>query len=219
LEKFVSRLRFALSNHTYRIYKDYHEDFLRESLVFNSARISKGIGPVIISREFWNGEGAEKFATHWESNNAAEKEFFGNSVTINNLDNALLAKMTKWNQRYPDDRYTDAIHVGRQMGFDGLDVHIHMPTDQFCRLLQLDWRAKVLNLTVDTKVSFNELKLGLSTEQKDEMKKGKVSISDDFKCEITGIEIEIEALRTAIELERLDSVSIARRIFRFVLGR
>ena len=80
-ERFVSRLCFILSCPQHRLYKD-SDGLSREDLVFHNARIGKGIGQILIAREYHNGERGDRFATLWETTNVSAEDFYGNSVTI-----------------------------------------------------------------------------------------------------------------------------------------
>ena len=208
-------LSFILLNPRHHIYKA-PDGLLREDLVFPSARINKSQGPVLIVKEYGNGEYQEKFSTRWVTTNVADEEFYGNWVTLHNLDNPLMSKMTEWNNRNPKDRYGDSILLNSS---DGLNIHIHLATDQFCRVVQTRWKENFINLTVRADQSLKELKWGLSKAETTAMKEGTEEIGPDgLKIEITRFEIQIEPLKTKIESQPIGATPLLRRLL-FGLGR
>lgn len=217
----MNQLRFILSCPQHRLSKD-SDGLSREDLVFHNARIGKGIGQILISRENHNGELGDKFATLWETTNVSAEDFYGNSVTIHNLNDALVSKMKEWNEQNPDNKYTDGIIIDRSLG---LNSHVHLPTEQFPRLLQINWEERFLNLTLTTKQSLVGLKLAFSAEGKNALREGREDWyrfeCDELKIEIENYEIEIEELPNTMTKKAVDSTQfhIMGRLFRFLIGR
>lgn len=218
----MNRLLFLLSSPKHRLYKSPH-GLMGEDLVFDNARIEEGIGEILISREYHNGERGEKFATMWETQNASAEDFYGNAVTIHNLNEAFASKMKTWNEGHPDDKYTDGIIIDRSLG---LDTHVHLPTEQFSRLLQVNWKEHVLKLTLSTKQSLEGLKLGFSAEGRNALREGgeaplALYESDEIAIEIENYEIVIEEFPNKMSKGSVDltQAHMIRRLYRVLLGR
>jgi hypothetical protein len=217
----VHRLCFLLSRPKHRLYKNPH-GLSREDLVFQNARIGKGIGQIIIAREYHNGERGDKFATRWITTDVSAEDFYGNFVTIHNLNDALLSKMHKWNEQNPDRKDTDCITIDYS---PILNTHVYLPSEHFCRLLQTNWKERFLNLTLTTKQSLEGIQLGFSVEGKNAFREGKEDWcrleNDAIKIEIENYEIAIEDLPSDTMKSAADSVqfNILRRLFRFFFGR
>jgi hypothetical protein len=211
----VSRLCFLLSSPKHRIYKDLN-GLMREDLVFQNARPGKGIGGIPIACEFHNGECGEKFATRWETKPFPAEDFY--DVTIHNLNDALVSIMKEWNERNPDNTYTDAIVIDH---FLDMKTHIHLAMEQFSHLLQVNWKEHFLKLTLSTKQSIEELKLGFSEEEKKTLREGRELVFDDIKLEIKDYEIEKEELPNNTMQRSVGPTAfhIMNRIFRYVFGR
>ena len=98
-------------------------------------------------------------------------------------------------------------------------IHIHLATDQFCRVVQTRWKENFINLTVRADQSLKELKWGLSKAGTTAMKEGTEEIGpDELKIEITRFEIQIEPLKTKIESQPIGATPLLRRLL-FGLGR
>jgi hypothetical protein len=213
----VNRICFLLSHPRHCLDKNLLEHFL-----FYNARISKDTGKIAISREYHNGECGGKFATLWETTNVSAENFYGNIVTIYNLNDPLVSKMNTWNEGHPDDRYGDTIILDRSLG---LKAHVYLPPEQFARLVGINWTERFLNLTLNTKQSLEGLKLELAVEEKNALREGKKDYYlhgiDELKIEVTNYEIEIGELPNTMMKQSRDSTKlhVLTRLFRFVSGR
>lgn len=219
----MTRLFFILSCPKHHLYKG-PDGLNREDLVFHNARIGKGIGQIVIAWEYHNGECGAQFATLWESKDVSAEDFYGNSVTIHNLNDALLSKMKMWNEQNPENKYTDSIIIDR--GSLGLNTHVHLPTEQFSRLLQIDlWKDHFLKLALTTKQSFEGLKFALSEEEKNSLRRGDEDWyrhgSDSLSIEIENYEIEIEGQPHDMKKVATDPMPLhlLKRLLRSFIGR
>lgn len=215
----MGNLRFLLSNPEHHIYTD-HEGVLREDLVFNAPTIDKECGDILISREYHNNQHDGKFSTHWETTNVAPEDYHAKKVIIWHRTDALDCKINKWNEQSPEDKWTDQIQID---WLPSLKVYLTLPSEQFSRLLQINWKEQFLNLAVDTNQSLNGLKIPLAEEDKNAYREGKQSFQtpDNHIVTISRYRIEIKSTpectrKVSDESSRLNVLS---RLLRFALGR
>ena len=133
--------------------------------------------------------------------------------------------MNKWTKQNPDNKYSDGIIIDRSLGSDGLNTHVHVPTEQFTRLLQINWKERFLTLKLTTNNPLKGLKLAFSAEGKNALREGRKDWygyeCDELKIEIENYDLEIEELPNTITKEAVDSTQfhILERVFSVLFGR
>jgi len=136
---------------------------------FTKVQIPKGIGEILLHREMPNGKTGEEFATSWKTLNVAEEGYNGLAFTIVNRTPDTDVKMLAWNKEHPDDLYTDCVAI--EHGAE-VRVWLYLAPDKFHDLLNLNWRAKFLEVSLETSPSIHNLKFPLEENDKTKMREG-----------------------------------------------
>jgi len=214
----MGKLRFLLSNPEHYIYTD-HEGFLREEVVFNAPKIDKDCGDILVSREYHNKQHGENYGTHWETTSVA-REGHLTKVTIWHRTEILDSAIRKWNERNPEDKWTDQIQID---WMPSLEVYVTLPSEYFSRLLRINWKEQFLTLTVDTNQPLNGLKIPIMEEDKNAYREGKIALQtpDIHIVAISRYRFEIKCIpeyekKLSDESSRLNILS---RLLRFAVGR
>lgn len=169
----TSKLCFILScpeQHLGRESTGAYQTLIFDNNGFTKVRISKGTGAINLSKEVGNEKTGKDFATTWETENVSKEEFAYNTVSIHNLNNALDSRMRDWNQKNPDDPYTNKIIIDRSFA---LLVHLFVPSEQFGDLLKINWRERYLELTMETTPSVHNVKFPLSEQDQNALREGR----------------------------------------------
>jgi hypothetical protein len=194
----MSALCFLLISPEHKIYKGLYGEIV-ETLVFDNrtvdkVRIGKGIGAIRISREGANPKAGNEFESCSEEVDVADKDFLNNSVTIHNLTTAQESKPKTSNQENHEEQWMDKIFIDRSLG---LTVHLYLHSEQFSHLLQINWRERYLNLTMETKQSIHDMKFPLSEEYGRAVKEGRDDVTMEFDVR------EIDVKRPCIAIQEL----------------
>ena len=188
---------------------------------FTKVRVSKGTGAINLSKEVSNEQTGEDFATTWTTTNVSEEEFPNNAVSIHNLTNALDSRMRDWNQKNPDNPYTDKVIIDRSLG---LLVHLFVPSEQFGDLLKINWRERYLELTLETTPSVHNVKFPLPERDKNALREGRY-LDAKFEYDIQELVIKHydiavkEIPPTPIQEDGLTSLRPFLHLFRFLSGK
>lgn len=194
---------FLLSHPNHRLYK-VGDGPHRESLEFQDAKIVKNIlNNLHISVERSNGEQGDRFATVWETKKCSDITPDCIEVTIHNAD-ALDNNARKHDEINDEENLSDLILVDRSFGFF---AHVHLPSERFSRLLQINLKERRINLllTNNTEQAIEGLKFPLSEDAKDDYRKGNKVIRESelglLKIEIEGYNIVIQELPEKLTTE------------------
>ena len=136
---------------------------------FTKVRVGKGIGDIILHREIPNWRTGDEFATEWKTRNVSEEGYDGLSFSIVNRTSDIGTKMLAWNKDHPDDLYTDCLTIDH-----GIEVRVwlYLASDKFHDLLNLNWREKYLEVSLDSSPSIHNLRFPLQEDDKNKMRDG-----------------------------------------------
>jgi len=136
---------------------------------FTKIRVGKGIGDIILHREIPNWQTGDEFATEWETENIAEEGYDGLRFSIFNRTPDVDARMLAWNKEHPTDLDTDCVAIDH-----GVEAHVclYLSPDRFHDLLNLNWKEKYLEVSLDTSPSIHGLKFALEESDKTKMREG-----------------------------------------------
>ena len=203
--------------------KDTIQSLVFENKHFTKIHVGKGIGEINLSREVGNGKTGDQFATEWKTTNVAEDGFEGLSFVIHNRTEALDAEMRDWNRAHPDDLFADCVNI--QDGYD-VNVHLYLPSRQFGDLLNLNWREKYLEVSMETSPSIHGLKFSMTEEDKKDLRDDTYyhssyrpfSIRDLMIREyrIVVKDLPVVATQQGVDYSLLHMI---RKIFRFLFSR
>ncbi|MEP6935807.1 MAG: hypothetical protein ABI988_18025 [Nitrospirota bacterium] len=132
-------------------------------------RVAKGIGDIVLHREISNWKTGDEFSTEWETKNIAGEGYHGLRFSILNRTPDDDVKMLAWNKEHPDDLYTDCVAIDH-----GVEAHVslYLSPDRFHDLLNLNWREKYLEVSLETSPSIHGLKFTLEESDKTKMREG-----------------------------------------------
>lgn len=195
---------FLLSHPNHRLYKVCDGPH-GESLECHNAKIVNDImiGGLHFSVERSNGEQGDRFATFWETKKWSDINPDYIEVTIHNADD-LENKTRKHDEQNDKHEFRDLILINRSFG---LDAHVHLPSERFSRLLQINWKERRLNLslTMNTEQALEGLKFPLSETDKGGYRRGETHTPDEeigfLKIEIEGYNIVIQELPEKLTTE------------------
>jgi len=215
----MGNLRFILSNPVHHIYTD-SDGVLREDLVFYSPAIDKECGDILISHEYHNNQHGDQFATHWETINVASEDYVANRVEIWHRTEALDAAIHKWSKGTSEENWTALITIDR---IPSLTITVTLPHEHFSHLPQINWKEKIVSLSVDTNQSLKELKIPLVEEDKISYREGKesfLSIDPHFVA-IRKYRMEIKCRPECMKEVSDESwrLNVLSRLLRFAFGR
>jgi hypothetical protein len=170
-----------------------------ESLTFENKtsikiRVAKGVGDIILHREIPNGKTGDEFNTEWKTQNIAEEGYDGFRFSIFNRTPDVEARMLAWNKDHPDELFTDCVVIDH-----GVDVHVclYLSPDRFRNLLNLNWREKYLEVSLDTSPSIRGLKFPLQESDKTKMRDG--TFYNDFGAPLTHRRLVIHRYEIAVK--------------------
>lgn len=187
---------------------------------FTKIRVGKGIGDIILHREIPNWKTGDEFATEWETKNIAEEGYDGLHFSIFNRSPDDDVKMHAWNKEHPADLYTDCVAIDH-----GVEAHVclYLSPDRFHDLLNLNWREKYLEVSLDTSPSIHNLKFSLQESDKTKMQAG--TFYNDLGAPLTHrklvvhtYEITVKDLPVVPSQERGHSLPIYK-LLRLLFGR